>query len=106
MLPDRVSNPGPLTYESGALLIGLRGRHLCMEKWQCNMFTLIIVVAMVIMFLRYLLFGLKSYVMLYDLYDVLKVARSSGILSYIFILFVPRISIQCTQYYMQLKTSH
>ena len=25
MLPDRVSNPGPLTYESGALLIALRG---------------------------------------------------------------------------------
>ena len=25
MLPDRVSNPGPLTYESGALLIVLRG---------------------------------------------------------------------------------
>ena len=24
MLPDRVSNPGPLTYESGALLIALR----------------------------------------------------------------------------------
>ena len=32
MLPDRVSNPGPLTYESGALPIELRGpdyrRHL------------------------------------------------------------------------------
>ena len=25
MLPDRVSNPGPLTYKSGALLIALRG---------------------------------------------------------------------------------
>ena len=25
MLPDRVSTPGPLTYESGALLIALRG---------------------------------------------------------------------------------
>ena len=25
MLPDRVSNPGPLIYESGALPIGLRG---------------------------------------------------------------------------------
>ena len=24
MLPDRVSNPGPLTYESGALPIALR----------------------------------------------------------------------------------
>ena len=25
MLPDRVSNPGPLTYESGALAMALRG---------------------------------------------------------------------------------
>ena len=25
MLPDRVSNPGPLTYESGALSIALSG---------------------------------------------------------------------------------
>ena len=25
MLPERVSNPGPLTYESEALLIALRG---------------------------------------------------------------------------------
>ena len=25
MLPDRVSNPGPLTYETGALPIELRG---------------------------------------------------------------------------------
>ena len=25
MLPDQVSNPGPLTYESGALPIVLRG---------------------------------------------------------------------------------
>ena len=29
MLPDRVSNPGPLTYESGALPIALRSRN----KW-------------------------------------------------------------------------
>ena len=27
MLPDRASNPGPLTYKSGALPIALRGRH-------------------------------------------------------------------------------
>ena len=26
MLPDRVSKPGPLTYESGALPFALRGR--------------------------------------------------------------------------------
>ena len=28
MWPDRVSNPGPLTYESGALPIALRGPAL------------------------------------------------------------------------------
>ena len=28
MLPDRVSNPGPLTYESDALPIALRGPAL------------------------------------------------------------------------------
>ena len=33
MLPDRVSNPGPLTYESGALPIALRGPAcgICMQ---------------------------------------------------------------------------
>ena len=32
MLPDRVSNPGPLTYESGALPIALRGpAYECMH---------------------------------------------------------------------------
>ena len=33
MLPDRVSNPGPLTYESGALPIALRGPAL--SKNEC-----------------------------------------------------------------------
>ena len=32
MLPDRVSNPGPLTYESGALPIALRGPAQILEK--------------------------------------------------------------------------
>ena len=33
MLPDRVSNPGPLTYESGALPIALRGpAHIVSEE--------------------------------------------------------------------------
>ena len=32
MLPDRVSNPGPLTYESGALPIALRGPALMCRK--------------------------------------------------------------------------
>ena len=41
------------------------------------------------------------YVCLYDVYYVQEDARSSGILSYIFILFVPRVSIQFAQYNMQ-----
>ena len=32
MLPDRVSNPGPLTYESGALPIGLRGPAMILKN--------------------------------------------------------------------------
>ena len=32
MLPDRVSNPGPLTYESGALPIALRGPALILKS--------------------------------------------------------------------------
>ena len=32
MLPDRVSNPGPLTYESGALPIALRGPAGCSDS--------------------------------------------------------------------------
>ena len=32
MLLDRVSNPGPLTYESGALPIALRGPALLFEE--------------------------------------------------------------------------
>ena len=32
MLPDQVSNPGPLTYESGALPIALRGPGLLLER--------------------------------------------------------------------------
>ena len=32
MLPDRVSNPGPLTYESGALPIALRGPAVILSK--------------------------------------------------------------------------
>ena len=33
MWPDRVSNPGPLTYESGALLIALRGPAPTLYKY-------------------------------------------------------------------------
>ena len=32
MLPDLVSTPGPLTYESGALPIALHGPALLVEK--------------------------------------------------------------------------
>ena len=38
MLPDRVSNPGPLTYESGALPISLRG-----PRWEDNIKEWIVV---------------------------------------------------------------
>ena len=50
MLPDRVSNPGPLTYESGVLPIALRGpanheetkqksRHgtTAVNYWECQL---------------------------------------------------------------------
>ena len=33
MLPDQVSNPGPLTYESGALLTALRGPAKSLKCW-------------------------------------------------------------------------
>ena len=37
MLPDRVSNPGPLAYESGALPIALRGpAHLEVSMETCK----------------------------------------------------------------------
>ena len=32
MLSDQISNPGPLTYESGALSIALRGPAIFSEK--------------------------------------------------------------------------
>ena len=38
MLPDLVSNPGPLTYESGALPIALRGPALIVEVQQQQSF--------------------------------------------------------------------
>ena len=36
MLPDRVSNPGPLTYESGALPIALRGPAVKIIKYHLS----------------------------------------------------------------------
>ena len=48
MLPDRVSYPGPLTYESGALTIALRGPafpwELCYPRQDtavCLVFTIL-----------------------------------------------------------------
>ena len=43
MLPDRVSNPGPLTYESGALPIALRGPARSQNK---NLYTYFILPAL------------------------------------------------------------
>ena len=45
MLPDRVSNPGPLTYESGALPIALRGPAIYLFIvvkfcWDLNIFLM------------------------------------------------------------------
>ena len=37
MLPDRVSNPGPLTYESGALPIALRGPAWESARYTCRL---------------------------------------------------------------------
>ena len=45
MLPDRVSNPGPLTYESGALPIALRGGT---GLRQCVMYKTIFVINIII----------------------------------------------------------
>ena len=36
MLPDRISNPGPLTYESGALPTALRG-PVAVERGKNNL---------------------------------------------------------------------
>ena len=55
MLPDRVSNPGPLAYESGALPIALRGPALYLPFQggssvlvrQCYMFLCLLCVYMV-----------------------------------------------------------
>ena len=45
MLPDRVSNPGPLTYESGALPIALRGpAHKSMSAGECSLAKPILII--------------------------------------------------------------
>ena len=66
MLPDRVSNPGPLTYESGALPIALRGPACmsCMYTIEKHMLPFFSngCVAVTIDFIRYLYaFSLKLY---------------------------------------------
>ena len=42
MLPDRVSNPGPLTYESGALPTALRGPASKQHKQKAKISALFI----------------------------------------------------------------
>ena len=44
MWPDRVSIPGPLTYESGALPTALRGPALEPLKFDCIRFILICII--------------------------------------------------------------
>ena len=39
MLPDPVSNPGPLTYESGALPIALRGPANMLGSMYCQVYV-------------------------------------------------------------------
>ena len=39
MLPDQVSNPGPLTYESGAIPIALRGPAIKVFKFSISKVT-------------------------------------------------------------------
>ena len=64
MLPDRVSNPGPLTYESGALPIALRGPALfediskikCCDKYGKPLYYLLLIRISVILYkLAYLI---------------------------------------------------
>ena len=57
MLPDRVSNPGPLTYESGALPIALRGPALLLRNFTVGISVnphvcFILVLILISMFLR------------------------------------------------------
>ena len=47
MLPDRVSNPGPLTYESGALSIALRGTAFCTLKSTIVIITIIMIIIII-----------------------------------------------------------
>ena len=42
MWPDRVSNPGPLSYESGAPLIALRGLAFALKS-ESNHFKVVII---------------------------------------------------------------
>ena len=42
MLPDRVSNPGPLTYESGALPIALRNPGITFYQFLSVLLSLLV----------------------------------------------------------------
>ena len=43
MLPDRVSNPGPLTYESGALPNALRGPAQMHDNYESNIIAIFLI---------------------------------------------------------------
>ena len=44
MLPDQVTNPGPLTYESGALPIALRGPAISEAICHCSALGALIII--------------------------------------------------------------
>ena len=56
MLPDRVSNPGPLTYEPGALPIALRGPaklYLYMSVYICQVSNIVCIPDLLLLRIRY-----------------------------------------------------
>ena len=55
MLPDQVSNPGPLIYESGALPIALRGPAISVFSY------LIIILSSQTFSMRFLRFSIAKY---------------------------------------------
>ena len=59
MLPDRVSNPGPLTYESGALPIAQRGLASHLELNESISMTHILAKS-IRQFMRYCLFYISA----------------------------------------------
>ena len=74
MLPDRVSNPGPLTYESGALPTALRGPA---EKYGKPLYYLLLIrISVIIYKLAYLInkISYSSYMIsnINEIFNILK----------------------------------